>query len=73
MSEGCGENRTDAKFPSTNIGTIANFDMLILHENSTLPLSDACSKSVSFHWVRELNNPIAFQFITFVCGTSKNG
>ena len=30
-----------------NMGTIANFDMLILHENSTLPLSDACSKSVS--------------------------
>ena len=31
----------------SNMGTIANFDMLILHENSTLPLSDACSKSVS--------------------------
>ena len=30
-----------------NMGTISNFDMLILHENSTLPLSDACSKSVS--------------------------
>ena len=32
-----------------NMGTISNFDMLILHENSTLPLSDACSKSVSNH------------------------
>ena len=31
----------------SNMGTVANFDMLILHENSTLPLSDACSKSVS--------------------------
>ena len=30
-----------------NMGTISNFDMLILHENSTLPLSDAYSKSVS--------------------------
>ena len=29
-----------------NMGTISNFDMLILHENSTLPLSDAYSKSV---------------------------
>ena len=29
-----------------NLGTISNFDMLILHENSTLPLSDAYSKSV---------------------------
>lgn len=30
-----------------NLGTISNFDMLILHENSTLPLSDAYSKSVN--------------------------
>ena len=29
-----------------NLGTISNLDMLILHENSTLPLSDAYSKSV---------------------------
>ena len=29
------------------LGTITNFDMLMLHENCTLPLSDACSKSVS--------------------------
>ena len=33
--------------PPENMGTISNFDMLILHENSTLPLSDAYSKSVS--------------------------
>ena len=40
-----GSNRVDVR--SGNMGTIANFDMLMLHENSTLPLSDACSKSVS--------------------------
>jgi hypothetical protein len=40
-----------------NMGTISNFDMLILHENSTLPLSDACSKSVSNYLFAYARNP----------------
>ena len=41
-----------------NLGTISNFDMLILHENSTLPLSDAYSKSVSNIIIYILVKPI---------------
>lgn len=42
-------SQMDIQVPGTNVGTVASIDMLILHENSTLPLSDACSKSVSIH------------------------